>query len=58
MWPVAIFVMLVVLFYWLAFCLTVWAWFQSVIRRLDPEALAYFGPWHPWWWHPTHGCPK
>jgi len=30
MWPVAIFLMLVVLFYWLAFCLTVAAWLNAV----------------------------
>jgi hypothetical protein len=25
---------------------------RGVIRRLDPEALAFFGPGHPWWRHP------
>ena len=34
MWPVAIFLMLVVLFYWFAFCLTIWAWFKALIHLL------------------------
>ena len=34
MWPVAIFLMLVVLFYWLAFCLTVAAWLKAPIHLL------------------------
>jgi hypothetical protein len=34
MWPVAIFLMLVVLFYWLAFCLTVAAWLKGIIHLL------------------------
>jgi hypothetical protein len=34
MWPVAIFLMLVVLFYWLAFCLTVAAWLKALIHLL------------------------
>src|SRR5215467_8283859 len=25
---------------------------RGVIRRLDPEALAFFGLGHPWWRHP------
>ena len=25
---------------------------RGVMRRLDPQALAFFGPGHPWWWHP------
>jgi hypothetical protein len=34
MWPVAIFLMLVVLFYWFAFCLTVAAWLKALIHLL------------------------
>ena len=34
MWPVAIFLMAVVLFYWLAFCLTVAAWLKAIIHLL------------------------
>src|SRR5262249_39987929 len=34
MWPVAIFLMLMVLFYWLAFCLTVAAWLKGIIHLL------------------------
>ena len=34
MWPVAIFLMAVVLFYWLAFCLTVAAWLKGIIHLL------------------------
>ena len=30
MWPVAIVLIAVVLFFWLAFCVTVWAWLQVV----------------------------
>jgi hypothetical protein len=26
---------------------------RGVIRRLDPQVLAYFGQGHPWWWY----CP-
>src|SRR5262245_21324411 len=29
MWPVAIVLIAVVLFFWLAFCVTVWAWLQT-----------------------------
>ena len=28
----------------------------GVIRRLDPEALAFFGPGHLWGGTPAHGC--
>ena len=34
MWPLAIFLMLVVLFYWLAFCLTVAAWLKAIVHLL------------------------
>src|SRR5215471_4754834 len=34
MWPVAIFLMLVVAFYWFAFCLTVAAWLKAIIHLL------------------------
>src|SRR6516165_3839542 len=34
MWPVAIFLMAVVLFYWLAFCLTVAAWLKAIVHLL------------------------
>src|SRR5215831_5852869 len=34
MWPVAVFLMLVVLFYWLAFCLTVAAWLKAIVHLL------------------------
>src|SRR5262245_53355741 len=30
---------------------------RGVTRRLDPEALAYFGPGHPWWRHPRPRTP-
>src|SRR5262245_14004220 len=45
MWPVAIFLMLVVLFYWLAFCLTVAAWLKALIHLLRgnfTRAAAWF----------------
>jgi hypothetical protein len=32
MWPVAIFLMLVVAFYWGAACLTAWVWFQTIVH--------------------------
>ena len=31
MWPLAIFLMLVVLFYWLAFMGTIWFWFNAIV---------------------------
>ena len=34
MWPVMIFLVLVVLFYWLAFCLTVAAWLKAIVHLL------------------------
>src|SRR5262249_52805706 len=34
MWPVAIVLMAVVLFYWLTFCLTVAAWLKAIIHLL------------------------
>ena len=34
MWPLAIFLALVVGFYWFAFCLSVWAWFKALIHLL------------------------
>jgi len=30
MWPVAIVLIAVVLFFWLAFCVTAWAWLQTI----------------------------
>ena len=30
MWPVAIALIAVVLFFWLAFCVTVWAWLRTI----------------------------
>jgi hypothetical protein len=32
MWPVAIFLMLVVGFYWVAFMFSLWAWFQFIVH--------------------------
>ena len=34
MWPIAILLMAVVLFYWLAFCLTVAAWLKAIVHLL------------------------
>ena len=34
MWPVAVFLMAVVLFYWLAFCFTVAAWLKTIVHLL------------------------
>jgi len=35
MWPLAIFLMLVVLFYWLAFCATIWWWFNAIVALVN-----------------------
>src|SRR5262249_47966098 len=46
MWPVAIVLMAVILFFWLAFMLTVWAWFQTIVclfRLQFIRASLWFG---------------
>ena len=58
MWPVAIFLMAVVLFYWLAFCLTVAAWLKAIIHLLGgnfTRAAAWFcvGVGMVAWWQGT-----
>jgi len=39
MWPVAIFLMLVVGFYWFAFMLTIWAWLQTIFYLLQGKFI-------------------
>ena len=56
MWPVAIFLMLVVLFYWFAFCLTIWAWFKALIHLLGGNFIRsalWFnvGVFMLFWWY-------
>src|SRR5215813_7490460 len=62
MWPVAIFLMLVVLFYWLAFCLTVAAWLKALIHLLGGNfirAAIWFsiGCGMLFWWQGTEVIP-
>ena len=62
MWPVAIFLMLVVLFYWLAFCLTVAAWLKTIIHLLGGNfirASIWFsiGCGMLFWWQGTEVIP-
>ena len=56
MWPVAIVLMAVVLFYWLAFCLTIWAWFKALIHLLGGNFIRsalWFnvGVFMLFWWY-------
>ena len=62
MWPVAIFLMLVVAFYWGAFCLTVAAWLKAIIHLLGGHfirAATYFsiGCGMLFWWQGTEVIP-
>jgi hypothetical protein len=62
MWPVAIFLMLVVLFYWLALCLTVAAWLKTIIHLLGGNfirASIWFsiGCGMMFWWQGTEVIP-
>jgi len=60
MWPVAIFLMAVVLFYWLAFCLTVAAWLKALGHLLGGHfirAAVWFsiGSGMMFWWFSGNG---
>jgi hypothetical protein len=62
MWPVAIFLMIVVLFYWFAFCLTVAAGFKTIIHLCQgnfTRAAAWFavGCGMLAWWQGTEVIP-
>jgi|SRR5262249_13569693 len=62
MWPVAIFLMLVVLFYWLAFCLTVAAWLKALIHLLGGNLIRAaiwlsIGCGMLFWWQGTEVIP-
>src|SRR5215831_10417156 len=62
MWPVAIFLMAVVLFYWLALCLTVAAWLKALIHLLGGNfirAAIWFsvGCGMLFWWQGTEVIP-
>src|SRR5262245_36090140 len=62
MWPVAIFLMLVVLFYWLAFCLTVAAWLKALIHLLGGNFIRAaiwlsIGCGMLFWWQGTEVIP-
>ena len=62
MWPVAIFLMLVVLFYWLAFCLTVGAWLKALIHLLGGHFIRAaiwlsIGCGMLFWWQGTEVIP-
>ena len=34
MWPVAVFLMIVVAFYWIMFCVTIAAWLKALVHLL------------------------
>jgi len=56
MWPVAIFLMAVVLFYWLAFCLTVAAWLKAIVHLLGGNFIRValwfnLGVFMLFWWY-------
>ena len=56
MWPVAILLMLVVAFYWGAFCVTVWLWLRAILNLCVGNfirASLYFvaGMWMLAWWY-------
>jgi len=60
MWPVAIFLMLVVAFYWFAFCGTIWFWMNalfSLCRLHFIRAAIWFvcGCWMMLWWYDKPG---
>jgi hypothetical protein len=62
MWPVAIFLMLVVLFYWLAFCLTVAAWLKAIVHLLGGNFIRAaiwlsIGCGMLFWWQGTEVIP-
>jgi hypothetical protein len=45
----------IVLFYWLAFCFTIWAWFQAIVHLCQLQfvrASLWFnaGTWMLFWW--------
>ena len=59
MWPVAIVLIAVVLFYWLAFCLTVAAWLKAIVHLCFgnfTRASIYFsiGCGLLFWWFDEH----
>ena len=48
-------IMGIVLFYWLSFCLTIWAWFQAIVHLCKCQfirASLWFvtGTWLLFWW--------
>ena|SRR5215831_6646724 len=62
MWPVAIFLMLVVLFYWLAFCGTIWFCFNGIMALwaghfIRASIWASLGVGMLFWWQGTEVIP-
>ena len=62
MWPVAIFLMLVVLFYWLAFCGTIWFCFNGLMALwaghfVRASIWASLGVGMLFWWQGTEVIP-
>jgi hypothetical protein len=56
MWLVAIFLILVVEFYWAAFCVTVWLWLRAILNfcmgNFIRAALCFVaGTWMLLWWY-------
>ena len=55
MWPVAILLMLVVAFYWGAFCVTVWLWLRAILNLcvgnfIRASLCLVSGMWMLLWW--------
>ena len=62
MWPVAIFLMLVVAFYWCAFMVTIWWWFNAVMALwaghfIRASIWASLGVGMLFWWQGTEVIP-
>jgi hypothetical protein len=56
MWPVAIFLMLVVGFYWAMFCVTIWLWLRAILNlcvgNFIRASLCFVaGTWMLLWWY-------
>src|SRR5262245_37491661 len=62
MWPLAIFLMLVVLFYWFAFCGTIWFCFNGIMALwaghfIRASIWASLGVGMLFWWQGTEVIP-
>ena len=56
MWPVAVFLMIVVAFYWIMFCVTIAAWLKALVHLLKGNFIRCalwlnVGGWMLFWWY-------